>query len=355
MKVLFLIQRPQARGQEIFAAQLGKELRKRGLDLKLLSLYSGSFELPFTEKIESLNLKSARSVWNPLSLKRLERVIRNFDPEIIQANGGDTLKILALAASFYSLKAKLIFNNGGVMGYYINTGLQHMINRYFLRRMDGLVSVSKFSQRDLDRIVEAKLPHQVIPIAVKTSELTLSSKDDLAWLNIAGFTPEKNHLGLLRIFQEGLKAGLTGRLVLIGDGPLKEKAMKFVQNSEMENRVAFVKPTRNPWNDLAKKPVLILPSLIEGMPAVIAEALSLGIPVIAYRVGGVAEMQKEFPSIKAVAPGDDRGFLKVMLDMQENWEMYSAEARQLRAKAKDYYGMSRTVTDLMDFYHSVCG
>ncbi|NVJ86819.1 MAG: glycosyltransferase [Algoriphagus sp.] len=353
MKVLLLIHCQQARGQEIFASQLGKELLNHGDEVIVVSLYPGSFTLPFLGEIRCLDLSSARSAWNPKNWRRFYSLIKEFSPDIIQANGGDTLKFLALTARFFSLKSKLIFNNGGVMGFYLKSSFQEKLNTFFLRQMDALVSVSKFSQADLNQYSDSKIPHQVIPIAVKISEVNYSLEEELTWVHIGGFTPEKNHQGLIQLLQDGIKIGLNGNLYLIGDGPLKSKIIEEVGSKDLGERIRFLGSLNNPWDNLPGKSVLILPSLIEGMPGVIAEALCLGIPVIAYRVGGVAELEEEFPSVLGIPPNHSQAFIQAMLDVQENYGFYSKRAQQMKEKAKVYFSMSRAARNFLNLYQSL--
>lgn len=353
MKLIYLIHKNQARGQEIFAAQLGDELLRNGIEVKLLSIYEGSFGLPFSGEIESLGLRSSYGVWNPRNWHRFSNLVQQFNPDIIQANGGDTLKFLALTAWFFSLKSKLIFNNGGVMGYYLKSDFQKRLNVFFLRQMDALVSVSKFSQADLNQFSDPNLPHPVIPIAVKIPEVNYSFEEELTWVHIGGFTPEKNHQGLIQLVEEGNKLGLHGNFLLIGDGPLKGKIIEEVESKDLGERINFLGSLNHPWENLPRKSVLILPSLIEGMPGVIAEALCLGIPVIAFRVGGIAELEQEFPYIIGIPPNHSQGFIQAMLNVQGNYESYFQQAQQMKEKAKAFFSISRAAQDFLNLYRSL--
>lgn len=353
MKLIFLIHKNQARGQEIFASHLGDELNCQGIEVKLISLYSGSFSLPYSGELESLGLSSGQSIWAPRNWWRFYNLVREFKPDIIQANGGDTLKFLALTSFFFSLKSKLIFNNGGVMGYYLKSNFQKRLNKFFLKQMDAVVSVSRYSHDDLNQYADPRIPNTDIPIAVKIPKVNYYPSDELTWVHIGGFTPEKNHKGLIQIFQEGINSGLKGNLLLIGDGHLKGNMIDEVKSKGLTERIRFLGSLRNPWENLPEKMVLIVPSLIEGMPGVIAEALCLGIPVIAYQVGGIAELEQKFSSILGIPPNHGKAFTQTMLDVQENYEFYSQPAQQVKEKAKVYFSLSRAARDFLTLYRSL--
>lgn len=350
MKILFLIHKQQARGQEVFAAQLAQEFVQQGLEVTLVSLYPGSFALPFEGKIQCLGLKSSKAIWNPQNWKVFADLVADFQPQIIQANGGDTLKFLALASFFISNKPKLIFNNGGVMSHYIRNGIQRRTNAFFLCRMNGLVSVSQFSHTDLENTFTPRLSHQVIPIGIRIPENNAQEQEDLTWLHIGGFTAEKNHQELIELFQQGIEKGIRGNLHLIGEGPLKREIENWVQDQNIESRIRFQGALEKPWFGAPRPSVLLLPSKIEGMPAVIAEALCLGIPIIAYAVGGIAELNAEFPSLVLVPEKDQSSFLQAMVSVQENYEQYLAKCLKDIEKAKSYFSLKRASRDFFNFY-----
>lgn len=353
MKILFLIHKKQARGQEVFAAQLAQEFVQQGLEINLVSLYPGSFALPFEGNIQCLGLNSSKAIWNPRNWKEFADLVADFQPQIIQANGGDTLKFLALASLFISKKAKLIFNNGGVMSHYLRNGIQRRANAFFLRRMNGLVSVSEFSKADLDRTFHPRLSHQVIPISIRVPENHAQEQEDLTWLHIGGFTAEKNHQGLIELFQQCIEKGIRGNLRLIGEGPLKREIENWVQDQNIESRIWFQGALEKPWFDAPRPSVLLLPSKIEGMPAVIAEALCLGIPIIANAVGGIAELKAEFPSLVLVPAQNQRTFIQAMVSVQESYEDYLTKSEEDIEKAKSFFSLKRASSDFLNFYSQV--
>lgn len=355
MRVLFLIHRPQARGQEIFACQLGQELIKRGIEVKLLALFSGKFQLPFFAQVSSLELKSSLHLWNPKSWKAFSRVVADFQPDLIQANGGDTLKFLALSSFLLPAHIKKVFNNGGVMSFYLKSSLQHGLNSFFLQKMDALISVSEYSKSDLESTFQPRLPHQVIPIAVQIPNLQIQASQELTWIHIGGFTQEKNHTGLLEIFQQFISEKRGSKLHLIGDGKLRKELERQVELRKIRSNVFFRGSMKNPWNQVPFPYVVLLPSLIEGMPGVIAEALCLGVPVIAYRVGGIAELERKFSSLIAIPPDNQDLFLQAMKEVQNNFDHFLDLAESEKEKARLFFGIERAALDFLDFYSELCG
>jgi glycosyltransferase involved in cell wall biosynthesis len=106
--------------------------------------------------------------------------------------------------------------------------------------------------------------------------------------------PEKGHADLLQAAAI-LKSGQAGdfRLVIVGEGP--ERANLERQRRELNlNDVVLLagyQPDIRPYYGLAG--LLVLPSHSEGSPNVLLEAMAAGLPIVATRAGGVAEIAED--------------------------------------------------------------
>lgn len=350
MKIALLIHRPQARGQELFASYLGNHFLELGHEVVLISLYSGEFSLPFQGRQFALDASSL----SLKSLKKLSQILREYQPDIIQANGGDTLKFAVLARLTYPFAGKLIFNNGGVVGHYLKSFWHRSFYRFLFARLDGAISVSEFSGNNLKRELRANVPQKIIPIGIpKAQLLDLAPPDSHSvFVHIGGFTPEKNHAFLFDLFGSYLENDPLAQLWLIGDGPLRES----VEGSILKKREAirFLGASQNPWSLVPANAILLLPSKIEGMPAVIAEAFLAQIPVIASPVGGILEMANGIASCSLLPLEDKEAWLKVM----EFWAMLTPEEKTqvttpAKAKAKQRFDLARAGKAFLEFYQEL--
>ena len=92
-------------------------------------------------------------------------------------------------------------------------------------------------------------------------------------------------------------------VVLIGSGenPDKEKIERFIEKHELKN-VHLIEWLDNAANYLKAFDIFVLPSVKEGLPYAILEAMAAQVPIVATNVGGVSEMLSRAP--KRVAPSD---------------------------------------------------
>jgi len=117
--------------------------------------------------------------------------------------------------------------------------------------------------------------------------------DAIVVIFIARFTSHKQPIALLQAFKEVLKQCENIYLVMVGDGDQKKDAEHYMHQNNMENRV-ILEPFRDDVPDLlSNADIYILPSLWEGLPIGLLEAMAMGKAVIATNVDGTREIIKD--------------------------------------------------------------
>lgn len=98
--------------------------------------------------------------------------------------------------------------------------------------------------------------------------------------HIGRFVNQKNHLFLLEIFKEVLKHDSEAKLLLLGEGPLKETIKNKIKTDGIEDSVIIIDQDCNIAKYLSAMDVFVLPSLYEGLPNVIVESQANGLPCL---------------------------------------------------------------------------
>lgn len=91
----------------------------------------------------------------------------------------------------------------------------------------------------------------------------------------------KNHKFLISLFSEYIKIHPDTILVLVGDGELKERLKRQVEDLGVQRSVIFVGSVQNPECYLSLFDCFVCPSLYEGLPFTLIEAQASGVPVVA--------------------------------------------------------------------------
>ncbi|MCI9589777.1 MAG: glycosyltransferase [Lachnospiraceae bacterium] len=103
-------------------------------------------------------------------------------------------------------------------------------------------------------------------------------------ITVGRMVEEKGQWHLIRAFSKVVKKEKNAKLLLIGDGLLKEYLEKLVNQYDLGGKVIFIGYTENPFWYYALADVFILPSLSEGYPNALVEAVCCGVPCIAADV-----------------------------------------------------------------------
>jgi glycosyltransferase involved in cell wall biosynthesis len=108
--------------------------------------------------------------------------------------------------------------------------------------------------------------------------------------NVGRFSAQKNPLDWVRIAGRIGRAQPNARFLLVGDGPLRSEVERGLQAEGIAGRTVLTGLRRDPGRMMAAMDVFLLTSLWEGLPRVLPQAMSIGLPVAAYDVDGSAEV-----------------------------------------------------------------
>jgi glycosyltransferase involved in cell wall biosynthesis len=192
------------------------------------------------------------------------------------------------------------------------------LDRLVLRWTDWVVCVSRPLAEQIEKTRRGRtrplviancalLPFESLKLPVDrlSSRKSLGLPQDGFFLCAAGrLSPEKGHRYLLHAIAN-LSRRIPGlQLVLLGEGQERARLEKQAEELGIGKHVIFAgfRKDIRPWIQACD--LLVNPSLTEGTPNVVLEAMALGTPVIATRVGGLPDLIEHLISGVLVAPGD---------------------------------------------------
>lgn len=98
-------------------------------------------------------------------------------------------------------------------------------------------------------------------------------------LFVGRLSEEKDLTNLIYAFKR-VQEKMASRLLIVGNGPDREKLQKLVDNENLNERVSFLGHQKNPYPYFAKSDLFVLSSTREGLPTVIIEALAFGLKIV---------------------------------------------------------------------------
>ena len=197
----------------------------------------------------------------------------------------------------------------------------HSLEAVVLRRFDAVVMVSA-AQRP--RLVRAGVPesrlHQIgngieLPPGTgnRPAVAGVEPGDGHVFAAVGRLSPEKNIGLLLAAFARVVQRSPRARLLLAGDGPQRSALEASAAQLGIADRVSFL----GVRDDVAALwpgiDTLALPSLSEGMPLVVLEAMAHGVPVVASAVGEVPSLLSQAEHGRLVVPGDVHALASALL------------------------------------------
>src|SRR5690606_26415369 len=100
-------------------------------------------------------------------------------------------------------------------------------------------------------------------------------------ISVGSINRQKGHLGLIRSFASIAISCPDLELVILGDGDLRGQCESLAEELGVRERVHFLGFRENPFPYIARSDIFVLPSVSEGFPLALLEAMSCGKPVIA--------------------------------------------------------------------------
>lgn len=134
-----------------------------------------------------------------------------------------------------------------------------------------------------------------------------------------------------------LPAGQPWVLDLLGDGELRVPLAELARRSGVADRVRFLGFQRDVIAQVATADVFLMPSLHEGLPYALLEAMALGRPVIASNVGGLAEVLRDGETALLVPPGDPAALAQALGALGDDPERRAALGRAARRAQQEKY------------------
>jgi glycosyltransferase involved in cell wall biosynthesis len=278
-------------------------------------------------------------------MRQLKEFIAAEDPDIVQTHSIKSHFLIYLSR-VWKQRPWIAFHHG-----YTTTDLKmHVYNQFdrvSLRAPRRIVTVSQAFERQLTRLGIERSRIEVLHNSVSQqwaghvqsldrakvrAELGIDP-DERLLLAVGRMSKEKRHNDLLDAYRLLLKQGLKARLILVGDGP--ERAGLEAAG---DPGVLFTGQIRDTAPYYAAADVLVLPSLTEGSPNVLLEAMAVGLPVVATAVGGVPEIVAHEESALLVEPLRPEALAGAVREMLED----GAKRARLVDKARDLVRLRHT-------------
>jgi sugar transferase (PEP-CTERM/EpsH1 system associated) len=143
------------------------------------------------------------------------------------------------------------------------------------------------------------------------------------------------------------------RLMMIGDGPLRDEAQTMLTDAGLEKQI-WLPGDRNDIPDLMRAmDIFVLPSRNEGISNTILEAMASGLPVIATAVGGNVELVTEGETGALAPPGDPQALAETLKNYVNNPGQITRQGKSARTRAESDFDIDVMVENYLTVYDQI--
>jgi len=141
-------------------------------------------------------------------------------------------------------------------------------------------------------------------------------------------------------------------IILIGSGenPDKEKMYQFIEKNNLKN-VYLIEWLDNAAIYLKAFDIFILPSVKEGLPYTILEAIAAQVPIIASRVGGIPEMIDNRANGILIQPKNSQQLAEKIIYLINNPELAQEMTKKARQKVEKEFSLEKMLQETKNFYY----
>jgi len=352
MKILYVSTSTQRGGAENALRSLALAAHKAGHTVRIISLKSAGAVAEQMKQdgldIVSLDVAAKFSLLQTVgALARLINEIKTFQPDVVHAVLYRAIQLCRQAKKYAKFKL--------VTTPHYDLSKQNYFKRLWDRGLknaddvscaesqqtaDFLLQKQKYSQHKLYLICNGVDTVYFSPDAqarAKERKKMNFAAENKVFCCVARLSEEKNHLVLLRAFASLYEKNPSVRLLLVGEGPEREKLQDFVNLNIPQKAVMFAGDTTDVRPYLQAADIFVLPSETESLPLALLEACACGLPAIVSKTGDMPQVV-EHGETGFVFNGKDPVLLCVLMaELLENRVLCQKMGKKARTRTIKNY------------------
>jgi len=325
------------------------------ISLKPKGLYADRLEAA-GHKVYSFDIEKRAGL---AELQKLARIVQDTKPTVVHAIMYQAIQLARAVRKFGYAEYKLI--SSPRVNYRTRSGMSLWIDKFLKGADDLLITECEASRKFLLESMKydktrVSTIHNGVDIAgwstskkernAKRQELGVKDSEILIG-SIGRLDEQKGHIYLLEAISK-LRAVHPAKCVIVGDGPLLKPLKKRILEMALQDHVVLVGAQDDIPSWLSAFDIFALPSLWEGMPNAVLEAMAIGLPVVATEIDGVPEaITDDVDGILVEAKNQHRLFVALQ-DLVVDEKL----RRRLGDAARETVRKRFKLVDMIDKYHT---
>ena len=217
--------------------------------------------------------------------------------------------------------------------------------QFSINNSEYVTAVSQSLKEDTERLFEVSKDIRVIPNFIDLSKThkknvfcnkdVIATGDQFVITHISNFRPLKRIIDILKVFEK-VRKKLNVKLLMVGDGPEKERAKRYCRAHKLDDSVLFLGNSNEIDEILCFTDLFLLPSEQESFGLVALEAMIHSVPVVCSDVGGLPEVVENGYSGYLCPVGDTNAMAEKSIYILENEERHEQFKKQAYECSKKF-------------------
>jgi glycosyltransferase involved in cell wall biosynthesis len=349
-------------GLQRVVLDIAKNLDKDRFEVKVISLRDdGPLKQELMDaRIPVYSIKREHHKTDYLSFMKVYKLLKELTPHVIHTHNTEPFVDGGIAGFLARVPAKVHTDHARDFPdkkryMFAEWTMSHIVDRVVAvseHTKQNLVTFEKMSPRKIDVIrngIEGQKYAVEIDKQAKMKELGIENKYPILGLGVR-LVPQKGITYLIQAISK-LKPQFPNICALIaGEGPLQTILEKEAQDLGVTNNIHFIGPRLDMPEILSLLDVYVLPSLWEGLPLVILEAMAAQKPIVVTDVGGVSEVIQNNDNgilIPSMRPDILTQELKSLLEDENKMKRIASHAKKT---FDEKYSVAVMAQQYMDLY-----
>jgi len=367
-KILHLISSGGLFGAENVLLSLSIELKKHNYETYIglfNNLYNSHLELAKEARKNNLDVAIFPCRWR-LDLRTIlliRRFIKEKNIDIVHCHGYKS-NFYGLLSSLY-LDVKLISTCHNWIGIGHKIRFYENLDKFVLNKFNKIIAVSSKIKKDV--LISGIHPSKVSVIDNGVNIQKFNNPNDISYLKkefnipedyriigtISRLTNEKGHHYFLEVAEEILHKFPKLKFIIVGDGPLKNSLREESKNLNIEKNAIFLGYRKDIPEILELIDIFVLPSLNEGMPMVLLEAMASKKAIIASNIGAISKLVINKHTGILVKPGDVFSLTKAVEFLLINKEKAKIMSECAFKKVANEFSIQKTRKEYLKVYRDL--
>lgn len=336
MKILHVITSLQFGGAEKLISEIAPLFRDKGNHVDVCSFVATAPNMNnvLEEKgIMVYNLAAGGSVYNPLFIFKLAKLMKNYD---VVHTHNTACQMFAAIGSFFC-KCKFVTTEHSTSTRRRNYKFFKVIDKWMYSRYDKIICISEPSEESLRGYIGNNYPIVTIKNGINTQKFINAEPVDLGLGDckkitmVAGFRYEKDQPTVIKALKYLPK---DYHLILVGDGVERANLENLVESLELRDRVHFLGLRNDVPNILKASDVIVMSSHREGLSLSNVEGMCSGHPFVASDVEGLREVTKDYGLL--FPHGDSKALADIIRKLCTDLKSANTISEQCKKRALEY-------------------